>query len=137
HHGRRCQSMTTQDVATDRAATVEVDAASELRVRFPAGFLFGAATAAYQIEGATAEDGREPSIWDTYSREPGRIKGADTGDVACDHYHRMPDDVALMKRLGLSAYRFSIAWPRVQPGGAGPGHQRALHFYRPPAHQGL
>lgn len=87
---------------------------------FPPGFLWGAATASYQIEGAAMEDGRTPSIWDTFSHTPGRTLGGDTGDVACEHYHRYREDVALMAGLGLGSYRFSIAWPRVQPGGRGP-----------------
>jgi beta-glucosidase len=97
---------------------------------FPPGFRWGAATAAYQIEGAVRADGRTPSIWDTFSHLPGRIVGGDTGDIACEHYDRYRDDVALMARLGLTAYRFSIAWPRVQPGGRGPGDARGLDFYR-------
>ena len=97
---------------------------------FPPGFRFGAATAAYQIEGAVRADGRTPSIWDTFSHQPGRIAGGDTGDVACEHYDRYRDDVALMARLGLTAYRFSIGWPRVQPGGRGPANPKGLDFYR-------
>ncbi|MGY1671615.1 GH1 family beta-glucosidase [Geodermatophilus sp. SYSU D00710] len=97
---------------------------------FPPGFVFGAATAAYQIEGAVEEDGRGRSIWDTFSHTPGRVERGDTGDVACDHYHRYRDDVALMGELGLSAYRFSVAWPRVLPEGAGRVEQRGLDFYR-------
>ncbi|MFI6941842.1 GH1 family beta-glucosidase [Streptomyces sp. NPDC050418] len=97
---------------------------------FPPGFLWGAATAAYQIEGAAQEDGRTPSIWDTFSRTPGKVLGGDTGDVACDHYHRFRDDVRLMAELGLGAYRFSVSWPRVQPTGRGPAVQRGLDFYR-------
>lgn len=96
---------------------------------FPEGFLWGAATASYQIEGAVAEDGRTPSIWDTFSRVPGAVVAGDTGDVACDHYHRMPQDVALMRELGLASYRFSVAWPRVRPDG-GAVDQRGLDFYR-------
>jgi len=96
---------------------------------FPAGFLWGVATAAYQIEGAVAEGGRGDSIWDTFCRQPGVIRDGHTGDVACDHYHRWPDDVALMADLGITAYRFSIGWPRVQPGGAGPASQAGLDFY--------
>ncbi|UWZ40277.1 beta-glucosidase [Dactylosporangium roseum] len=99
-------------------------------ISFPPGFLWGAATASYQIEGAAAEDGRTPSIWDTFSRTPGKTLGGDTGDVACDHYHRYREDVALMADLGLQSYRFSIAWPRVQPGGSGPTRQQGLDFYR-------
>jgi beta-glucosidase len=97
---------------------------------FPPGFRWGAATAAYQVEGAVHVDGRTPSIWDTFSHLPGRIAGGDTGDVACEHYHRYRDDVALMARLGLTAYRFSIGWPRIQPGGRGPVNPRGLDFYR-------
>ncbi|MFE7168399.1 GH1 family beta-glucosidase [Streptomyces sp. NPDC057616] len=97
---------------------------------FPDGFLWGSATASYQIEGATAEDGRTPSIWDTYARTPGRVRNGDTGDIATDHYHRWREDVALMAELGLGAYRFSLAWPRVQPTGRGPAVQKGLDFYR-------
>ncbi|MEV4098993.1 GH1 family beta-glucosidase [Nonomuraea sp. NPDC049649] len=92
-------------------------------------FLWGTATAAYQIEGAADEDGRGPSVWDTFSHEPGRTREGHTGDVACDHYHRWPEDVALMAGLGVNAYRFSIAWPRVQPAGSGPVNARGLDFY--------
>ncbi|CAM5342488.1 beta-glucosidase [Streptomyces badius] len=95
----------------------------------PADFTWGVATAAYQIEGAVAEDGRSPSIWDTFSHTPGKVDGGDTGDVACDHYHRVPEDIGLIKRLGADAYRFSIAWPRVVPGGDGPVNKAGLDFY--------
>ena len=84
---------------------------------FPDGFLFGAATAAYQIEGAAFEDGRTASIWDAFSRVPDAVINADNGDVACDHYHRYADDVQLMKSLGLQTYRFSTSWSRVRPDG--------------------
>ncbi|MEU7278115.1 GH1 family beta-glucosidase [Streptomyces sp. NPDC045431] len=97
---------------------------------FPAGFRWGTATAAYQIEGAADEDGRTPSIWDTFSRTPGKVRNGDTGDIAADHYHRMREDVALMKDLGVTDYRFSVAWPRVQPTGRGPAAQKGLDFYR-------
>ncbi len=97
--------------------------------RFPAGFAWGAATAAYQIEGAVAEDGRGPSVWDTFSHRAGAVRNGDTGDVAADHYHRWPEDIELMSALGIAAYRFSIAWPRVQPGGQGPANERGLDFY--------
>ena len=97
--------------------------------RFPAGFAWGAATAAYQIEGAVAEDGRGPSVWDTFSHRAGAVRHGDTGDVAADHYHRWPEDIELMSALGIAAYRFSIAWPRVQPGGQGPANERGLDFY--------
>src|ERR687885_1762230 len=82
---------------------------------FPDGFLWGSATASYQIEGAVAEGGRTPSIWDTFSHTPGRVARGDTGDVAVDHYHRFREDVALMAELGLTSYRFSVAWPRITP----------------------
>ncbi|MFJ2032728.1 GH1 family beta-glucosidase [Streptosporangium sp. NPDC087985] len=98
-------------------------------LRFPEGFVWGAATAAYQIEGAARDDGRGPSIWDTFSRTPGKVHAGHTGDVACDHYHRYPEDVRLMGDLGLSAYRFSISWPRIQPDGSGPANPRGLDFY--------
>lgn len=95
---------------------------------FPPDFLWGAATAAYQIEGAVAENGRTPSIWDTFARTPGAVLGGDTGDLACDHYHRVPEDVALMRSLNLNAYRFSTAWPRVRPDGGAP-NQAGIDFY--------
>ncbi|MER5297402.1 family 1 glycosylhydrolase, partial [Streptomyces pharetrae] len=97
---------------------------------FPRDFLWGTATAAYQIEGAAGEDGRTPSIWDTYARTPGRVRNGDTGDIATDHYHRWREDVALMAELGVGAYRFSLAWPRIQPTGRGPAVQKGLDFYR-------
>lgn len=95
---------------------------------FPDGFLWGAATASYQIEGAADIDGRTPSIWDTFAHTPGAILNGDTGDLACDHYHRMPADVALCKQLNLNAYRFSVAWPRVRPD-AGAENQKGIDFY--------
>src|SRR5947209_4883108 len=96
---------------------------------FPRDFVWGAATAAYQIEGATNEDGRGESIWDRFSQSPGKVRNSDNGDIACDHYHRYPQDIALMKDLGLKAYRFSIAWPRILPSGRGPVNPRGLDFY--------
>ena len=98
--------------------------------RFPDGFVFGAATAAYQIEGATATDGRTPSIWDTFSERPGAVKQGHTGHIAVDHYHRYREDVALMREVGLGAYRFSVSWSRVQPAGSGPANPAGLDFYR-------
>ena len=95
----------------------------------PPNFTWGVATSSYQIEGAVTEDGRTPSIWDTFCRVPGAVHNADNGDVACDHYHRMPQDVALIKSLGVDSYRFSVAWPRVQPGGRGPVNPAGLGFY--------
>ena len=85
--------------------------------RFPENFLWGAATAAYQIEGAVTEDGRIPSIWDTFSATPGKVTDGDTGATATDHFHRYPEDVAIMAELGLAAYRFSIGWPRIRTAG--------------------
>ena len=99
------------------------------KFEFPGDFVWGAATASYQIEGAFDEDGRGLSIWDVISRKPGRIANGDTGDVACDHYHRYKDDVALMKELGLKHYRFSIAWPRILPEGEGEVNRKGLDFY--------
>ena len=96
---------------------------------FPENFVWGAATASYQIEGAVKEDGRGQSIWDTFSHAPGNVADGDTGDLACDHYHRYRDDVALMRELRLAAYRFSIAWPRIQPDGSGPSNPKGLAFY--------
>ncbi len=98
--------------------------------RFPPGFLWGASTSAYQIEGAVDEDGRGRSIWDTFSHTPGNVHGGDTGDIACDSYHRAEEDLALLSELGLGAYRFSIAWPRVQPTGRGAVNQPGLDYYR-------
>src|SRR5262245_27000927 len=86
---------------------------------FTSNFTWGVSTSAYQIEGAANDYGRVPSIWDVYSRLPGKIAGGDTGDIACDHYHRYPEDVALMQKLGIGAYRFSVAWPRLMPQGRG------------------
>ena len=99
------------------------------RVQFPANFLWGAATSAYQIEGSPLADGAGPSIWQRFTRTPGMMANGDTGDVACDHYRRWKDDIALMKRLGLKAYRFSIAWARVLPEGRGRINVKGLEFY--------
>jgi|FEC22Drversion2_1045045.scaffolds.fasta_scaffold00172_12 beta-glucosidase len=96
---------------------------------FPEGFRWGTATSAFQIEGATHEDGRGPSIWDTFSNLPGKIKGGATADIADDHYHLYKEDVGLMKGLGVSTYRFSIAWPRLFPDGRGPLNEKGLAFY--------
>ncbi|GGK93228.1 beta-glucosidase [Sphaerisporangium melleum] len=97
---------------------------------FPTGFVWGAATSAYQIEGATGADGRGTSIWDTFVRQPGRVLNGDDADVAIDHYRRYRDDVAVMADLGLTAYRFSVSWPRIMPQGAGEVNQAGLDFYR-------
>ncbi|PPL18777.1 GH1 family beta-glucosidase [Microterricola pindariensis] len=95
----------------------------------PQGFVWGVSTAAYQIEGAVAEDGRGPSSWDAFCAEPGRVLNGDTGEVACDHYHRYPEDIALMAELGVDAYRFSFAWSRIQPAGSGAVNPLGLDFY--------
>jgi beta-glucosidase len=100
------------------------------RLTFPKDFLWGAATAAYQIEGAPAEDGKSPSVWDTFSHTPGKIAGGDTGDTACDHYHRYEDDIVCMKALHLNAYRLSISWPRVFPDDTGRPNEAGMAFYR-------
>jgi beta-glucosidase len=96
---------------------------------FPPGFRFGASTAAYQIEGAVAEDGRGPSIWDKFSHSLGKIVGDDNGDIACDHYHRYPEDIALMRELGLNAYRLSTSWSRILPEGRGAANAKGIEFY--------
>jgi beta-glucosidase len=101
-----------------------------MSLQFPEGFLFGAASAAYQIEGAASEDGRGPSIWDTFSHTPGKVHHGDTGDIACDHYHRIDTDLEVVAELGLSSYRFSVAWPRILPDGAGSVNQKGLDFYK-------
>ncbi|HST50414.1 MAG TPA: GH1 family beta-glucosidase [Pyrinomonadaceae bacterium] len=108
-----------------RDAGAEVNGGRE----FPKGFLWGTATASYQVEGAAGEDGRGHSIWDTFSHTPGKVAGNATGDVADDHYHRYKQDVQLMKSLGVKTYRFSVAWPRVFPKGAGAPNPKGLDFY--------
>ncbi len=113
-----------------RTAIHNPESGRESVAAFPDGFLWGAATAAYQIEGAWDEEGRGKSIWDVFSHQPGRTVNGDTGDVACDHYHRFEEDVALMKALGLGAYRFSVSWSRVLPDGTGRVNERGLDFYR-------
>ena len=95
---------------------------------FNEDFVWGVATASYQIEGAADEDGRKPSVWDMLCRKPGAVYGGHTGDVACDHYHRYPEDVQLMKALGVAAYRFSLAWPRIMPDGTGAVNEKGLDF---------
>jgi beta-glucosidase len=105
-------------VSTQRAST------------FPAGFLWGTKTSAYQIEGSVDADGRGRSIWDTFSHSPGATRNGDTGDIACDHYRRLDEDLDLLARLGAPVYCFSVAWPRVQPTGTGAANQRGLDFYR-------
>ena len=96
---------------------------------FPRNFTWGAAAAAYQIEGAAAQDGRAPSIWDVFTQQPGKIFEGHTGDVACDHYHRWPEDVSHMRNLGIKAYRMSISWSRLIPQGTGKPNPKGLAFY--------
>jgi beta-glucosidase len=119
-------SATPLASATGAAIMPDVDVSG---AHFPAGFLWGTATASYQVEGGWKEDGKGPSIWDTFSHTVGKVKGGDTGDVACDSYHRYKEDIALMKRLNQKSCRFSVAWPRVQPDGAGRVNQKGLDFY--------
>ncbi|MEV4543363.1 GH1 family beta-glucosidase [Micromonospora echinaurantiaca] len=118
------------DDPDESAADPDTAAAPAGPLRFPPDFGWGAATSAYQIEGAAKEDGRGESVWDTFSRTPGRVRNGDTGDVAADHYHRWRDDLDLMRDLGLRSYRFSISWPRIQADGTGAPNQRGLDFYR-------
>jgi beta-glucosidase len=114
---------------TNQPTSAEPAAAQTSARTFPQGFFWGVATAAYQIEGAWNEDGKGPSIWDTFAHTPGKIKNGDTGDVAIDHYHRYKEDVQVMKDMGVTAYRFSIAWPRIFPQGTGQPNQKGLDFY--------
>ena len=97
--------------------------------RFPEGFLWGAATASYQVEGAWSEDGKGESIWDRFTHTPGKVRGGVTGDVACDQYHLYPQDIALAKQLNLKSYRFSISWPRIQPTGMGAANMKGIDHY--------
>lgn len=115
-------------VSEQSTSTTSADALSGAR-SFPSGFRWGVATAAYQVEGAWDEDGKGPSIWDTYAHTPGVIQNGDTGDVANDHYHRYAEDVALMRDLNANAYRFSISWPRILPEGVGAVNERGIDFY--------
>ena len=96
---------------------------------FPYQFVWGSATSSYQIEGGWNADGKGPSIWDVFCMIPGKVEGNDNGNVACDHYHRFREDVALMQSLGLKAYRFSISWPRILPAGRGAVNQAGIDFY--------
>jgi beta-glucosidase len=112
---------------TEPDASPSVQAAA--LAALPRDFIWGVSTASYQIEGAADEDGRAPSIWDTFCRQTGRVANGDTGDVACDHYHRYAEDIALMRDIGIHAYRFSVAWPRVLPQGRGAVNEPGLAFY--------
>lgn len=111
------------------AARGQSAAISENARQFPQGFLWGSATASYQVEGAVHADGRGPSIWDTFSHTPGKTHAGDTGDIADDHYHRYKEDIGLMKDLGLTTYRFSVAWPRIFPQGTGARNPKGFDFY--------
>jgi beta-glucosidase len=118
--------MHSDDQSLSDAARAETRA---LAARFPANFVWGVATSAYQIEGAAHDDGRGDSIWDVFCRRPGAIRDGSSGERACDHYHRVDEDVALIASLGVRAYRFSIAWPRVQPRGSGAWNEQGFAFY--------
>ena len=96
---------------------------------FKSDFIWGASAASYQIEGAAYEDGKGLSVWDVYCRQPGKIHNDDTGDVSCDHYHRYPEDIGIMKEIGLKGYRLSVSWPRIIPSGSGAVNQKGLDFY--------
>jgi len=122
-------AATVAGVAAKTVAASDRRAGAPAAPPYPEAFRWGCATAAYQIEGAWNEDGKGPSVWDMFAHRPGTIWRGHTGDVACDHYHRYRDDVALMKQLGLRAYRFSVSWPRVLPEGAGATSPRGLEFY--------
>jgi beta-glucosidase len=116
--------------AAQVAAPVMAPDSRHTGAQFPHNFLWGSATAAYQVEGAWNVDGKGESIWDRFSHTPSKVKGAATGDVACDTYHRFDEDIQLMKRLNLKSYRFSVAWTRIQPNGTGPANQRGLDYYK-------
>jgi len=118
---------TAASAATATSHARQFDTSSE--VSFPGNFLWGAATAAYQIEGAWKEDGKGESIWDRFSHTPGKIKNGDTGDLACDSYHRWREDIALLRAMNLTSYRFSISWPRIQPVGSGPANSKGVDYY--------
>jgi beta-glucosidase len=114
---------------TSPSAAPPASSAAPARLRFPDGFVWGTATASYQVEGAVNEDGRGPSIWDSFTHTPGKVVDGSNADVACDHYHRYAEDVAMMADLGLASYRFSIAWPRIVPTGSGAVNPAGLDFY--------
>jgi beta-glucosidase len=127
--GTQYLPATSPTAASASTATLGIPLEDIRAARFPKDFLWGTATAAYQVEGAWNEDGKGESIWDRFAHTPGRIKGATTGDVACDQYHRYPQDIALLKRLNQKSYRFSVAWPRIQPTGSGAPNQKGLDHY--------
>ena len=123
-------SVGTKAGATTSLSPPRTQFSPPAQATFPKGFFWGTATASYQIEGAWKEDGKGESIWDRFAHTPGKIKNGDTGDVACDSYHRWGEDIALMRAMNLNSYRFSISWPRVQPSGSGATNQRGLDYYR-------
>jgi beta-glucosidase len=120
-------ARTANSVASANSRAAQLDASSE--ILFPKGFFWGTATAAYQIEGAWKEDGKGESIWDRFAHTRGKIKNGDTGDVACDSYHRWREDITLMRAMNLNSYRFSISWSRIQPAGSGPANSRGVDYY--------
>jgi beta-glucosidase len=123
-------SATAIAARTGLAFPAATTAAPPSDVQFPKGFLWGSATAAYQVEGAWKEDGKTESIWDRFAHTAGKVKGGDNGDVACDSYHRYKDDIALLKQLNMKTYRYSLAWTRIQPDGRGPANQKGLDYYK-------
>lgn len=119
----------TRDSLVDERTRGRITSLAEPRYGFPANFRWGAATAAFQVEGASKQDERGESIWDRFASTPGNIRNSDSGQVACDHYHRYREDIALMQRMNIGSYRFSIAWPRIQPRGQGAPNKKGLDFY--------
>jgi len=123
-------ACTASKAGTPRPSSPATQFNPPSQAAFPKGFFWGTATASYQIEGAWKEDGKGESIWDRFSHTPGKIKNGDTGDVACDSYHRCVEDIALMHAMNLNSYRFSISWPRIQPSGSGVVNQKGMDYYR-------
>src|SRR5262249_12695548 len=121
--------LAASPTATAQGQATQTNFAQYSAPRFPDGFYWGVATASYQIEGAWNEDGKGPSIWDTFAHIPGKIKNGDTGDVAIDHYHRYKEDVQVMKDIGVNAYRFSVSWPRIFPQGTSTLNSKGIDFY--------
>lgn len=123
-------NSTSESANAAAIGPAEQELAGTGAARFPEGFLWGMATASYQVEGAWNEDGKGESIWDRYAHKQGHIKGGDTGDIACDHYHRYREDIAILKRLNQKSYRFSISWARIQPNGPGAPNQKGIDHYK-------
>jgi beta-glucosidase len=124
-----CSGSSKASTAAKVAGTSVQQFSGPSEIPFPKGFFWGTATASYQIEGAWKEDGKGESIWDRFAHTPGKIKNGDTGDVACDSYHRWRDDIALMRAMNLNSYRFSISWPRIQPSGSGAANSKGVDYY--------